>query len=243
MRHFIHIIENVEEEGDGDMPIQPGVHHIDELPAELHEQAVEAFDALANSQRHGPPEKLGGASLRNRGIQVSGLYSELTEHVGDITNRMAKHWDHYRGSTRNVEQKVGLGMRRINPHEFSFGFGDDILGQVKRNYTFMSHPDREKEYQENKYESRQFTGTLADWMKWWKEAGARYADAHAALTVWNEAQWHAREAAVCSGRLEWKAAYDHLAALHAHLESSEAWEAYAGQVSIDGSGHLVPFKS
>lgn len=208
----------------------PSIQHIDQLPEPLHAQAVEAFEALAKGQRYGPPEKLGGASLYNKGIQVSGLYSGLTEHVGDITNRMAKSWDFYHGSFGNVREKIDLGLRRLT--------GNEIRGQVERNYAFMSHPDRDTDgYQD----SPRFIGTLKDWITFWTTAGARYADAHAALTVWNEAQWHAREAAVSSGRLDFTAAQRHLTALHDHLGSEQDWITYAGQVSV-ADGQVIPYQ-
>ena len=210
------------------------VQHIDQLPEALHAEAVKAFDALADGQRHGAPEKLGGASLFNRGIQVSGLYSGLTEHVGDLTHRMAEHWDWYHGGFETVRSKVELGLRCVE----GIRPGEEIRQQVKRNYEFMSHPDRDTD---DYRDSPRYAGSYQDWLTFWQTAMTRYADAHAVLTVWNEAQWHAREAAVASGRLDFAAVQRHLMALQNHLTKGAQWSAYAGQVSVR-DGALVPFR-
>ncbi|MGD0105731.1 MAG: hypothetical protein ABSC06_17075 [Rhodopila sp.] len=190
MRDIIQIVENTETMAS--LPIT----FILDLPEPAKQNALKAFQSLADGQRHGDPEKLGGASMFNRGLHCSGLYAGLTEHVGDITNRMAKQFDFYKGSTGNVKDKVELGLRRCR---------DDIKGQVKRNFDFASHPDRDSDEEKAAYKdkhNRQFQGTYADWLKWWQDAGKRYGDAHAKLTVWNEAQWHAREAAVAIGYMK-----------------------------------------
>jgi hypothetical protein len=216
-----------------------GLVHIDQLPELLHKDAVEKFQALADGQRHGPPERLGGASLYNRGIQCSGLYSGLTEHVGDITHRMADSWDWYHGMSTTVREKVNLGLRRIEGRGPGYPPGAEIRDQVIRNYEYMSHPHRDID---NFKDSPRFQGNLKAWFDFWTTAGNRYADAHAALTVWNEAQWHAREAAVASGRLNFAAAKKHLEALQLHLKSPENWIAYAGQVTMSGET-IVPYGS
>lgn len=206
-----------------------------DLPEPGKQNALAAFQRLADGQRHGDPEKLGGASLFNRGLQCSGLYSGLTEHVGDITNRMAKGFDFYEGSFGNVKEKVDLGLRRC---------ADDIQGQVKRNYEFAAHPDRNAEKEKAVYKdehSRQYKGNYADWVKWWTNAGHRYGDAHAKLTVWNEAQWHAREAAVAIGYMKFGLALAHLRALNAHLHAKADWTRYAGQVTLDGDDNPLPY--
>ena len=208
-----------------------------DLPEPAKQKALVAFQSLASGQRHGDPEKLGGASLFNRGIQCSGLYSGLTEHVGDITNRMAKHFDRYHGLFGNVKEKVELGLRRC---------ADDIVGQVKRNYEHAAHPDRDSAEEMAIYNdaySRQYKGSYADYVKWWRNAGQRYGDAHANLPVWNEAQWHAREAAVAVGYMKFGLATGHLRALQAHLRSPEDWTQYAGQITLDAAGNPIPYRS
>lgn len=207
-----------------------------DLAEPARQNALSAFQSLADGQRHGDPEKLSGASLFNRGLQCSGLYSGLTEHVGDITNRMAKKYDFYHGSFGNVKDKVELGLRRCQ---------DDIIGQVKRNFEFASHPDRDSDEEIEMYKdkySRQFKGSYADWLKWWKDAGKRYGDAHAQLPVWNEAQWHAREAAVAVGYIKFGLAESHLKELAAHLQTKEEWEHYAGQISIGADSSPIPYQ-
>ena len=82
--------------------------------------------------------------------------------------------------------------------------------------------------------------------EWWdklKEAGKEYADAHSQLTVYNEAQWHAREAAVAFGRMKYSDAWKHLEALEEKLEDPEVWQEYAAQVKLDEEGNPIPFRS
>jgi hypothetical protein len=149
---------------------------------------------------------------------------------------MAKHFDFYKGSPGNVKEKVDLGLRRCR---------DDIQGQVKRNFEFSSHPERDSEEEQAMYKdkhSRQFKGSYADWLTWWKDAGKRYGDAHNKLPVWNEAQWHAREAAVAIGYMKFGLAESHLKTLNMHLQAKEEWERYAGQVIIGADGHPIPYK-
>lgn len=213
MRRYMMLVEGVTD----------GVMHIDALPTDLHTHATAMFEKLAKAQRDGDPEKLGGATLYNKGIHVSGLYAGLTEHVGDITNRMAKEWDFYKGSFLNCRDKVEMGLRRAGP---------EIQGQVERNYQFQSDPERDEEHKRNPAYSPRFAGSLGDWIRWWHEAGGRYADAHAKLVVWNEAQWNAREAAVAAGRIEFARCRRHLEALQRHMDDNTAWVAYAGQVTV-----------
>ena len=72
-------------------------------------------------------------------------------------------------------------------------------------------------------------------------AAAAYADAHAALDVYNEAQWHGREAAVCLGRLDAGGMVAHLAALEERLLSGpDAWSEWAGACEVR-DGAAVPY--
>ena len=197
--------------------------------------ALAAFKKLGEDQRHGDPEKLGGASLRNKGIHASGLYAGLTEHVGDITHRMTEEFDRMLGLYGNVREKVTLGIRRIEEN--------DIPRQVKANYEFNIDPERDEDALKYKSKSVKYHGTYDEWLKWWKDAGKLYGDAHAKLVVWNEAQWHAREAAVAIGYMKFGLALAHLKELKKYLNSKEEWTQYAGQVTIGSDNNPIPYKS
>jgi hypothetical protein len=155
---------------------------------------------------------------------------------------MAQHWDHYQGTYGNVLEKVGLGLRRCERADDESRTGG-IRRQVRANYDFYSDPERDDDHRESPGCTPRYTGSYEDWLEFWREAGARYADAHAKLVVYNEAQWHAREAAVAAGRLNFVGCEKHLRALQHHLGSMEDWVTYAGQVTIAPTGEIAPYRS
>jgi hypothetical protein len=204
-----------------------------DLPEPARAKALKAFEQLCHGQRHGDPEKLGGASLFNKGIHCSGLYAGLTEHVGDITHRMTEEFESFKGLWGNCREKVDLGISRIEDN--------DMERQVRANFEYRSDPERDEDAKKWKIEPSRFTGSLEDFQNFWRSAGKLYGDAHAKLPVWNEAQWHAREAAVACGYMQFYAALKHLKALKSHMKNAKDWIAYCGQVTIDAAGNPVPY--
>lgn len=205
-----------------------------DLPDPIKAKALAAFKALSDGQRHGDPEKLGGASLQNKGIHCSGLYAQVTEHVGDITHRMTEDFSRLHGLYGNCRDKVVMGIDRI--------LGGDIERQVERNYEYRVDPERDKEAAKYSTQSSRFHGSMDQWKQFWRKSGKKYAEAHSKLPVWNEAQWHAREAAVNIGLMRFYVALKHLEALKARMKTQKDWTAYCGQITIDDQGNPVPYK-
>lgn len=198
------------------------------LPEPARTNAVKAFDKLATAQR-GKPEIMGGACNGNPDIHHgTGLYTWDTEHIGDLTHRMAKgfHVTDLHCGYSMVLEKVRKALRYLRNE---YGHEREIMGNVRSNYSYSKE---EKGYQ----------GTFEKFFDELKQAGRAYAEAHAALTVYNEAQWNARQAAITIGLMKFSDAENHLAALEKNLGDPETWAAYAGLVMIDPAEQPIPFK-
>jgi hypothetical protein len=213
MRDFIRISETV---ADGYTPI--GL-----LPDEDAKRfCCEAFNRLADLQR-GQPEMMGGATFGNPNLHPNGtgLYTYATEHVGDLTHRMAEPWATNKDGSGDfgyefVNEKVSRMLRYMRA---GYGFERDIREQVKRNFEYE---------QETK-------GTDATFAQWWtdlEEAGLRYAAEHAKLPVYNEAQHTARSAAVFLGEMDFHRSQIMLERLEEHLRSTDDWINYASLVRV-----------
>ena len=173
------------------------------LPEPAKSNAVKAFDKLAQAQR-GKPEMMGGACNGNPNIHhATGLYTWDTEHIGDLTHRMAKGF-HVTGLNCGygmVLEKVRRALRYLRS---GYGHEREIMGNVRSNYMYRK-------------ETSKYDGTFEQFFDELKKAGRVYAEAHAALTVYNEAQWNARQAAVKVGLMNFPEVEHHLAALEKHL--------------------------
>lgn len=201
------------------------VFNILDLPDDQRKTALTAFKTLADGQRNGDPENFGGAGKGNSDIHfATGLFTWLTEHVGDITHRMALPFHvtqldcGYSMAASKIERCLGDMRRHIE---------DGIARQIRNNYD---------------YHNMESKMSFNDFMDLIKDAVRRYSEAHAKLPVWNEAQYHARQAAVCLGLFDFKGCEKHLAALASHINSPEDWVAYAGQVTME-NGSPVPYKA
>lgn len=78
--------------------------------------ALAAFKGLADDQR-GYPEDMGGAGRANanKGLtNATGIYTLLTEHIGDLTHRMAQRYCERMGfGYEMVLEKVNRGLRYL----------------------------------------------------------------------------------------------------------------------------------
>lgn len=172
----------------------------------LNQDMKRAFVELGELQR-GEPEI---AMVRAQHALGGGVLSYAIEHTGDLTHRMTEQlkWRDDGFGYEYVANKVNKVLRVLNS---GYGF--------------------EREHNENMQSNARVGNTdPATYIARADEALRAYADAHAALPAYNDAQRHARDAAVSLGRKQFDAARNHLNELANHLGSEEEWNAYAGQV-------------
>jgi hypothetical protein len=161
-----------------------------------------AFDKLSGAQRGAPEEAMRHAQ------DVIGDVSELKyviENVGDITNRMSKRWDLSDAGYGYVYPKVKYTLLSLQSR---YGFARDVVENMRKAALAKKIP-------------------LSLYSDHVSVVLLKYAEAHAALTVYNPAQFHAREAAVALGRMDFKAAEKHLKVLKKYLRNGDIWTAYA----------------
>ena len=163
-----------------------------------------AFDKLADDQR-GDPEVLMVKAQRAIG---GGVLSEVIEHVGDLTNRMADKYDF-----------------------FTDGLGYDVSNKVRRGLRYLqSEYGFEREYKENLVSNAKRRGvSLNDHKAKIDAALKKYADAHRKLEVYNEPQRWARDAAVALGEQNWAAAEENLTKLDELYKDEDAYRRAAGE--------------
>lgn len=172
-----------------------------------------AFQALADAQR-GDPEI---AMLGVQHAMGGGVLNYCVEHVGDLTHRMADAIEfipHFGYSM--VLPKVERCLRMLSSRYISRRFPDETgfyaehMENVRNNANYYGMtPD-------------QFEEKIRPFLK-------KYAEEHAKLFVYNDAQYWAREAAIALGEQKFGEARRNLEFLMSHLNTPEEWSAYAGQ--------------
>ena len=200
---------------------------IREFPEDIQKKALTAFHALANAQR-GRPEVLATSPKANPGLyNATGAFTWMTEHVGDLTHRMSESYcDRLAYGIEAVAEKVRKALRYFTN---GYGFWREVKGNIENNFHF-----RQKEYHIN----TDFETFTQDFI----EGAKAYADAHIVLTVWNEAQWHAREAAVALGLRHFTELEHHLNIISNHLaQGRESWSDWASMITVD-NGELIPYR-
>jgi hypothetical protein len=179
----------------------------------LPDDVVEAFKALGSAQR-GAPEQ---AMLRVQRIAGGGVLSALVEHVGDITHRMS-HMAQY--GTVLGREKV---LKTLGWLDADYGFEREMKENIAANARY-----------------REVDAVLSHQQI--STALRAYAAAHAALPVYNEAQYLARQAAVEVGKENFNAARQALRRLSALATTEETFTAHGLQFSRDQQGHLLPYQ-
>lgn len=217
MRRFLDILAEA----------QAGITHVHDLPDDVQKKVLNAFAELANAQRD-LPEMMGTDPNANPGLfNATGTFTYSAEHIGDLTHRMAqKGSEGWRYGFGWVNDKVS---KCLNALTRKYGFAREVEENLQSNYRFRKR-------------TQKLTIPFKQFREEWVEAAKRYADAHSRLTVYNEAQWHAREAAVALGRLDFDKSASHLTALKAHLSSPKKWIEYASRVTVDADGNPIPFE-
>lgn len=185
------------------------------------------FNAIADQQR-GEPERLAtGVNGRpsdppekhTMNTHGSGMRQFMAEHIGDLIHRMTEPYATSSGTMGYgaVKEKVD---RAIHYLDHPYGHGREAGEQVVSNHDYHTR--------ENGH-----TGSLEDWKKAHAAVGERYAQAHSKLPVYNDAQFHAREAAMAYGRQDYNRCRFHIGKLNDHLHDPEHWAEYASQYDPD----------
>lgn len=177
---------------------------------EIHQsEKGKLFQQTADAQR-GEPEQIMVAIQHYAG---GGVFSFCVEHVGDLTHRMTEHFDFLKGQRGIVNNKVEKTLRVLTQ---GYGFGKEFDENLVSNFRYRKeHGDMDVE------NLQQFTNKV-------KNLAQDYADAHKRVPVWNDAQWHARQAAIDLGEYHFGLAIKHLRWL---LELTENKDRYYEEVS------------
>lgn len=196
---------------------------IADLSPDVQEKALASFGTLARAQR-GKPERMGGAVRFNVPIfHATGLWTWMSEHVGDLTHRMAEsHCEKWSYGFGPVTEKIDRAFRYL-----SSGFADAVETNIKNNY-------------EDAVEHNGLTQAFDEYVEEFKAGARLYADAHRELVVYNPAQYHAKQAAVALGMLYYSKMIQHLSELKAHLDDPGMWSDYASLVDMSG-GEARPY--
>lgn len=177
---------------------------------DMAELRDELFEQLARAQR-GKPES---AMLKIQHSQIAQLYGYVCEHVGDLTHRMSEKPSFFEGQYGAVKEKVNKTLYALTNQ---YGFKKEVLEQIKNNLEL--HQKEDGTMLDETFESR---------LNKLKELGKQYAAAHQALTVYNDAQEHARSAAVAMGEWRFESAINRLLELKHHLDKgADHWAEYA----------------
>ena len=159
---------------------------------------IRAFNDLANKQREAPEEAMKEVQRFHGGV-----LNPIVEAVGDLINRMTSSG----GVTPNPDATM-------DGHTTNRGWGyvasklETALNKLNDPYFMRRHEENVRNNaQAKKQTAPEYQAALAKLMN-------AYADAHAALPVYNKVQELARAAAVALGRQDFDAARTHLEALN-----------------------------
>ncbi len=185
------------------------------------------FIELAEEQR-GEPEM---AMLRIQNDPLgAGVYSFAVEHTGDLTHRMNEQtsiiWGNF--GYEMVQNKVEKVLRYM---ESGYGFEREMQGNLRNNYEALL---------DTKLKGVSFEQALSNFRK---KCDA-YANAHAALKVYNRTQENARDAAVALGRWDFATAKQKLRNLKVALDAYEYWVEVAKQgVPVEKTAKTGPHRT
>ena len=184
-------------------PIDPNTTYLLDTP----ERVDDFLDRHVAWAQRGEPEAKMSAIWKAHG---SGVFPYVSEHLGDLTNRMSgvppsmRH--HY------SKEKIYMAWRDLEDVPWFIRTIDEQMGvNARRNNVPVGQLRRDVE-----------------------AAAREYADAHAKIPVFNEAQERARDAAVAYGRLDFTTAHGHVAWLKREIDKGrEHWDSIAGTVDPD----------
>lgn len=178
------------------------------------QQRGEAEDiATKLSEPSDPPEK------HTMNAHGKGFRQFMSEHIGDLIHRMTERYATNSGTMgyEAVKEKVDRSLHYLR---HPYGHGREAQEQLTNNHDFHV---REKGHE----------GSLEDWKKAHAAVGERYAQAHSRIPVYNDMQFHAREAAMAYGRKDYDRCEFHLTRLDNKLVDPDVWADHASQYDPD----------
>lgn len=188
-------------------------------PTELPPQVLAAFTELGHAQRNKPE----AAMVRAQHAMGGGVLGVAIEHTGDLTHRMTHMigWGHAHGAgysyVREKVTKVLYYMRN------AYGFRREVEENFRANAKYREVP-------------------LSEYMADVNKVLADYATEHKHLTVYNRAQWLARQAAIELGLKKYDNAEFMLSRLEPLLKTRETWDAAATEYRLRPSGEVLRYE-
>lgn len=174
-------------------------------------RSMPLFEALSYAQR-GKPED---AMLALQMSDLAQLHGYMAEHIGDLTHRMSESIPFMRGGYGPVKEKVDRGLRfLLSGNRGIMPFDEDVAQQVANNVQYLTE------------HGRPITESQA-WDKI-KSLSSSYANEHAKLPVFNQAQEIAQQAAISIGNMKYGDAADYLQDLSLMLDAGpDEWSRHA----------------
>ena len=196
---------------------------LNSLRPSQRQEVLAAFEQV-RFQQQGEAEYMGGGagSAANPSLfHGAGVYTVLTEHLGDLLNRMTqKYCERIDFGHEMVKEKVDRALRYVTD---SYGFKKEIDENLKSNWIHAGSPD-----------------TFENWISDFDAARKRYVDAHQRLPIYNEVQRLARQVAIDLGQRADARLETNLELLKRHLSNKDHWNVEASMVMIGGDGSLLP---
>ena len=183
-------------------PVPRGALRGEVAPTAARVADIHPFQELANAQL-GTPEALGTNRVPKVGV---GIRQYLSEHIGDIINRMTNNPDSLAvtWARDEVGKKAARGIRSI---EHPYGIRKEIDEQIRSNAKGQGISFDQAKRQIDDH-------------------GQKYADAHRELPAYNQAHRDAQEAAVAWGEQRYEDALVALKRIEAKTHDEETWRNY-----------------
>ena len=198
---------------------------------------------LADAQR-GEPES---AMNRIQEYGFSNLYSWAAEHTGDLTHRMAERSAyHLGGGYAYVKDKVEKVLRALLE---PYGFEKEVNEGITSNVVYRDVKGDLEKHQKTLQEvwagqgSPEILQKIREGVDLTRKLGNDYANAHAALPVFNQVQKAARDAAIALGRWNFPETIRLLQYLKSCLDQGrDAWikMAFSYEPEIAGDQAMSP---
>jgi hypothetical protein len=188
---------------------------------EVLDQFVKSHD-----KQQSTAEYMGGAmgDQANPGIShARGTYTYLTEHLGDLLNRMTqKHCERINFGYELVHSKVERAYKIVTD---GYGFDKEVNEAIKTNYNFEKP-----------------SVTPEQWLSQFDAARMKYVEAHKAIPVYNHAQWLCRQAAIDLGLRKTEPLKLTLLGLKKLLVDPITWCDEASLVTLKADGSLQTYR-